>query len=278
MPDTVLETPAAIAAQGASAADLDPTTEGTGNPAPTAPSNEPPAVEPTAEEVAAREASDAAAAAAAEAASAAENVPLDVNVWGTTGSEVGDGVLTLLQNAGMTPDDAKSLLFDAVQAGDITKVDKAALTAKVGAAKAALVLAGAENFISKSKEANAGIIAEVHTTAGGEANWKAVSTWAKANVAEADLGEYRELIDAGGAKARFAVSELVGKFNADAKNTTLSTAAAALVPDGKAASGGKGTTRAEYVSALASAHRTGATEQQIAIIQANRERGRAQGL
>lgn len=277
--DTGAALAAAAAAKAAEALNLSETEGGNGNPEPKTPPNEPPKVEPTPEEKAAAEkaaADEAAAKAAADAA--AEAAPLNHDVWGTTNNDVGDSVLNLMQNAGMTPEDAKSILFDAFQAGDISKVDKAALEAKVGKAKATLILAGTESYMKSSQEANAATIKAVHETAGGEANWKAVTDWAKAGaVTDADLKDYRELIDAGGAKARFAVGELVGRFNADAKNTSI-TAVPVVVGDGKAAPGGEAITRAEYVTRLAAVHKKGGNPAEEAIIQAARERGRAKGI
>lgn len=277
----------AAKAQGAGADDLDPATTGGGNPAPAEPTNKAPVVEPTPEEkeaTATEEAEkvaadkEAADKAAAEAAETPDDKPLDTDVWGSTGDDVGDSVLSMLQNSGITTDEAKSLMFDAIQAGDVTQIDKAALIEKVGKNKAALIMAGAENFISRSTAKAATIVAEVHTTVGGKDNWDAVTTWAKENVSETDMADYSSMIDAGGAKARFAAQELASRYNTDSKNTTLPTADAEIVGDGKATPTTRSTTRAEYVSELEKAYDTAASEAVIKEIKAARARGRAAGM
>jgi hypothetical protein len=289
--DTKTTEDKAAAAQGADAADLDEAEGGAGNPAPPEPPKnkaEADALEgkdkaEDADDTDGDDEADTDADASDDEAAAdddkAEDKPLDHDVWGTTGDEVGDSVLTLLQNSGLTTDDAKSLMYDAVQAGDVTQIDKAALEAKVGKEKATLILAGAENFITRSKAKAEAIVSEVHTTVGGKENWDAVTTWAKENVSEGELAEYREMIDAGGAKARFAAQELAGRYNSDGSNTTLSTSETAeITGDSKAASSGEKTTKAQYVEQLSAAYDRGASEAEIAAIKAARARGRAAGI
>jgi len=278
-------------AQGAGEEDLDPATTGGGNPAPAEPpKNKAEAeaaeaaeagTEPTEEEKAAAEAKakeEAEAADKADAEEEAEDKPLDTDVWGSTGDEVGDSVLTLLQNSGLTTEDAKAMLYDAVLDGDVTKIDRAALEAKVGKDKANLILAGTENFITRSKAKAETIVKDVHTTVGGKDNWDAVTTWAKANIAEAELSEYADLIDQGGAKARFAAQELVARYNGDSNNTTLQQGTVEITGDAKAAPSGEKLTKAQYVERLEQAYAKGATEAEIAAIKAARARGRAAGI
>ena len=86
------------------------------------------------------------------------------------------------------------------------------------------------------------------------------------------------MIDKGGAAARFAVSEIMGRYNADPNNSTLSTnnpraEATSVSPPASTA-----ITRAEYVAALDKAHRRGASPKEIAAIQAQRNAGRQQGI
>lgn len=281
-----------LAAQGVTG-DLDnkgKTGSDDGNPTPAAPDNTPPpAPTPTDDEkaLAAKEAEVKAAAEADEKAEAEkkaedakEATPLDEEVWGTTGDEVADSVLTMLQNADVTPDEAKALLFDAVKAGDVSQIDVKALEAKVGKTKATLIMAGVTNFVDKRTTDNAATLVDVHKAAGGEENWTKMAAWGKDNIPEADLSDYRGMIDKGGAQARFAVQEIAAKFNADESNTTLSgaTTAAALEGDGGVGKSARSTTRAEYVAELTKAHRGNATEAVLNEITAARHRGRAAGL
>ena len=203
---------------------------------------------------------------------------LDKSVWGDTGSEVGNSVLGMLQEAGLTTDEAKVLLFDGVQSGDPSKIDMAALTEKVGKNAANIIMSGTKTFIAENAAKNAGIISEVHTAAGSESNWEAVSAWAADNVSESDLNEYRPMIDKGGAAARFAVSELMASYNKDSNNSTLGAAAPRAEPTSVSPPASTAITRAEYVAALEKAHRRGASQKEIATIQANRNNGRKRGI
>lgn len=262
----------AAAAQGAGVEDLDPAIGNEGNPVPPAPANEPPKEDK-------QEDAPTAPVEEQQEEQPTEDAELDAEVWGTTGDEVGDSALALMQNSGMTPEDAKAILYDAVQAGDPSKIDRDSLIEKVGKAKANLILAGAENFIRRSQDRVATITQEVHGAVGGKDNWTAVQAWAQANVPKAELTEYARMIDAGGAQARFAASELAGKYNGDEKNTTLNANRAVITPDNKAAPSGKATTRAEYYAALEAAHKFGTpSEETLREINAARARGRANGI
>ncbi len=278
---------AALAAQG-----VPPATENTGantdkgNAVPAAPSNVPPVVEQTEEAKlaeaqatvdAAKEVQDK----ADEAAQAErDNDPLDNEVWGTTGDDVADSVLSTLQNAGVTPDEAKAMLWDAVKEGDLTKVDMTALKAKIGDAKATLVMAGVSSFVERQSTRNAAIIEDIKSVSGGEENWDKMAAWGKENLPEADLTEYRTMIDKGGAQARFAAGEIARAYNADPANTTLDTASAAPAVEGDGGPGqsARATSRAEYVTELDAAHRGNPTEAALQEITAARHRGRAKGI
>ena len=208
----------------------------------------------------------------------ADPKPLDTKVWGDTGNEVGNSVLGMLQESGIEPADAKALLFDAVQAGDVSKIDRAALEAKVGKNAANIIMSGTETFIKENASNTAAIISDVHKTAGGEDNWNKVSEWAAANVSKEDLAEYAPMIDKGGAAARFAVNEIMASYNADAKNSTIQPATPRAEATSVSPPAVVGTSRREYVAALEKAHRFGTpTAKELATITAQREAGRKQG-
>ena len=199
---------------------------------------------------------------AAKALADKENAPLDIETWGSTGHEGGDAVLGLMQNAGVTPDEAKALLFDAVTAGDLSKIDRTALEAKIGKDKTVLVLAGAKSFLEDKAAKNALIVKDIKGVAGGEENWQKVAAWAKAgggSISDDQMSEYIGMIDNGGAQARFAASELVSAYNADDKNTTLTAQGAAPVIEGDTSNtpGGRSLTRNEYAAEVAKLHRRG---------------------
>ena len=191
-----------------------------------------------------------------------------------------DSVLTTLQNAGVTPDEAKVLLWDAVKEGDLTKVDVAALKEKIGDAKATLVMAGVTSFVEKQATRNAAIIEDIKTVSGGDENWKKMAAWGKENLPEADLTEYRTMIDRGGPQARWAAGQIASAYNADPANTSLDTGGTAPVVEGDGGAGpsARATSRAEYVTELDAAHRGNPTEAALQEITAARHRGRAKGI
>ena len=138
---------------------------------------------------------------------------LDTAVWGDSGSEVGNSVLGMLQDSGVSTEDAKALMYDAIQAGDVSMIDQAALADKVGKNAAAIILSGTKSFIAENAAKNEIAVQEVHKTAGGKDNWDAVATWSSKSLPESELAEYRPMIDKGGASARFAVSEILAAYN-----------------------------------------------------------------
>ncbi len=150
-----------------------------------------------------------------------KEAPLDTAVWGDTSSENGNAVLTLLQNAGVTPVEAKGLLFDAVQAGDLSKVDRKALEDRLGKANATIVMTGADNFIKEQKSKANAIVAELHTEVGGKDNWQKVAAWANENVPAEEIEEFRAMINGGGMKAKMAARELKARYESADSNSSL---------------------------------------------------------
>ena len=209
-----------------------------------------------------------------------EEKELDTDVWGDTGSEVGNSVLSLLQESGIAVDEAKALMLDAIYEGDVTKIDQAALEAKVGKARATLILSGASTFVNEAKTKNEGIITDVHNAAGSKENWEKMIAWGQenGNVSEDQINEYATMIDAGGAKARFAVGEIMAAYNADEKNTAL-TGNTRVTPSGNPTPpAGAATTQREYYAAMEKENRKMKPDPSvIAGIKAARARGRAQG-
>lgn len=152
---------------------------------------------------------------------------LDTSVWGDTGSEEGNAALQLLQDSGITTDEAKALLYDATIKGDITLIDKAALEAKVGKAAATLIVAGVSNVIAQNEAQTKAILSTVHETVGGAENWQAIADWAKTGVDDKELDQYRTMIDAGGVQAKLAAQGLRDLYNSAEGNDTLGTEAVA---------------------------------------------------
>ena len=184
-----------------------------------------------------------------------DDKPLDTAVWGDTSSENGNAVLALLQNSGVTPDEAKALLFDAVQAGDLSKVDRKALEAKVGKDKATIILTGADNFIKEQKAAAQAIVTDLHKEVGGEKNWKTIADWANKAMPDEELEQYRGMINAGGLQSKMAAKELMRLYEAADGNSSLDTKVA--LPGGKPSTPTEPPlSKAEYVKKLDALNRT----------------------
>ena len=285
----------AASAQGVKPADANDSNAGGGNPAPAAIPAEAPTPEPTAEEKAAAEkkVADEKAAEELKAKEAEgddtnkEDAPLDIATWGSTGHEAADSALTLLQNAGVTPEEAKVMMFDAVMAGDIASIDRAALEAKVGKDRAVLIMAGVTTFVNDKNTRNEQIVADIKEASGGEENWNKMTAWSKGqnaegkpNVSDENLNDWRDMIDEGGAKARFAVNELAAAFNADAANSSIavSNANPALDGDTRAATTARAISRTEFAEELNKANRQNASQAVIDEIHAARHTGRNKGI
>jgi len=208
-----------------------------------------------------------------------DDKPLDTETWGDTGSDIGNSVLEVLQNSGLSTEDAKALLFDGVKAGDVSQIDAAALEAKVGKAASTIIMTGVKAFVAETAAKNEAIVADVYKAAGSQENWEVASQWAASNIPEDTLAEYRPMIDKGGAAARFAVQEIITAYNNDANNSSLATSPTPRAePTSASPPASAATTRAQYVAALEKAHRTGAKPAEIAAIQRSRELGRQQGI
>ncbi len=216
---------------------------------------------------------------AAEPAESKEEAPeFDEGIWGTTGSEVGDSVLRLLNDGGVDPDQAKSLMYDAIQAGKPEEIDRDALVEKVGKARATLIMAGVNNFVTAQANAQAAQVAAVHEAAGSRENWETMLPWVNSLPAK-QAAEYSDLIDQGGLQARLAVRDLVGKYNADPKTKSL--ASTEIVGDASAGAKGRvdGISQSEYGRQLLILNKRNiATPAALAELKARRAAGKKAGI
>jgi hypothetical protein len=201
--------------------------------------------------------------------------PLDTQAWGDTNSEVGNSVLRLIQNAGGTPEQAKALLFDAVRDNDMSKIDKAELTNLVGESNATIIMSGAASYATEIAAKNVEIAKTVNEAVGGSENWEAIQNWSdNSDLPDAEKAEYNELLSAGGAKARFAATELLNKYNADSGNTQI-TDTNRVDPDVDTTTQSEAITAREYYKRMAMANRKG---QDTTAIKAARAKGRKLGI
>ena len=181
---------------------------------------------------------------------AEDDKALNSEVWGSTGDETGDAVLQLLQNSGVTPDEAKALLFDGVKSGDLTKIDRAALEKKVGKVKAQLIVSGVTSFVTSQKSAAQAIVTTLHEEVGGKENWDAVAKWANAAIDADTLEQYKGMINAGGVQAKLAARAMKEAYEGDSKNSTLNAKKEVVPKNGAPTTTITPMSKIEYVKAL----------------------------
>jgi hypothetical protein len=202
---------------------------------------------------------------------------LDQDVWGSTGDDVGDSVLQLLQNSGTTPETAKALLWDAVQAGDATKIDRDALVEAVGKTKANLIMAGMENYVGGIAKRAAEVTEVVNNAVGGNENWKAIRDWAKKTLSDEDMADYADMIDKGGRKASLAAKDLKEQY--EAAGHTFAESTEQVTPSGKPKQETlEPLTKREYFEKLDKLNRQGKLTQELSSqLFKQRQLGIAQG-
>lgn len=202
--------------------------------------------------------------------------PLDTTVWGDHG-EVGNSVLNLMATSGLDPQAAKALLFDAVQGGDVTKIDKAALEKAVGKDKAALILVGAKAYIAEAEAKNADVLTTITAVTGSKENWEKMRDWSKDNLSEDEIADYAEMLNAGGAKARFAVADMKAKY--EAKNTSLTDGTVIPKATGQQIDPDKQPlSRKDYYAAMEKLQRTGGNEAARQALWARRKAGMSKNI
>jgi len=204
---------------------------------------------------------------------------LDVSVWGDGGDDVANSVLLTLQNANVSPEDAKALLWDAVQAGKPEDIDRDALVEKVGKATANLIMAGVENVVGKRKTIQAEVRKTVNEAAGGADAWDKVAEWANKNMSTEDLDGYRDMIDGNNPKARaFAAAEIVKAYNAAPANTALNVNQTVEGDGGVAGDSVEPLTAVQWIEAKENAIRKKRPQSEIAKIDAGRAAGKKLGI
>ena len=201
--------------------------------------NQPPVKEPTPEEKAAAEKAEADKKAADEAAAkkkaeedaaakkkADEESATKKKEYPVYNDEAADSVVGLLKDAGVTADEADTFFRAAVEANDLSKVDVAGLTAKVGKEKATLIMVGVKDYYNRNAEAVKKVTDEVYKVTGGEAQFETLKNWAieKEKVDTkfaAELNDYRAMLEGTPTQARLAAQELLRAYNADPKTKSL---------------------------------------------------------
>lgn len=192
-------------------------------------------------------------------------------------NEAGQAVIDLLKEAEVSPAEANSYFQDAIESGDLSKVNWAALEKKLGPAKAKLAKAGIQSYYNEVYVAQQQTVSAVYEVAGGEDNWKAIRDWAQSEektdpAFAAKVREYRKALDIGGFAAVAAVRELKEAYTASPNTKGLDNKT--IVKGDKVAEPvGGPLSKAEYLKLRNEAERNGASEKEIAVLAARRKAG-----
>lgn len=177
--------------------------------------------------------------------------------------EAANSAVKLLVDAGITIQEADALFRPAVEADDLSKVDVAKLTEKVGKDKATLIMIGLKDFYGRQQAETKKSLSVIYDAVGGEANWALVKAWSvgksKTDPAHATkVAELNAMFDLNPTAAGIAAKEIRGLYEADPGNKSLQIK---MVEGDKTGSsvgvGEKPMTRTEYVAALEAANNKG---------------------
>lgn len=210
--------------------------------------------------------------------------------WVTTDSKEFNAAIGLMKAADMTPGEAGTIFNEAIKTGDLSKVDQAALVAKVGEDKAALIMAGFTTFTEKEGRAALERSQAVQAEVGGADNWATMQDWARAKAKDdpafkEDILEITKLLNGESAyAAKMAAKSFAEMYNSDAGNAKLGSKAAVAEPAGAAVPAAKSTTplsARQYAEKMADVQRivnAGEREKAVAALRRDRAAGRAAGL
>lgn len=188
----------------------------------------------------------------------------------------------LLKEAGVSAAQARGIFEKAIESGDLRDINVKELEAKVGKAKALLIMNGVTDYHRRLTETNNQTIAEVKKVFGGDRGWDVVKEWAQARelvdpAFKKELDGIREDLNKGGRAAKAAAKDLLKAYNG-APNTKGLGNGNLIKGDGRVSATGEPLSRAAYVEELKKAHASGATQTTINQINARREAGRKAGI
>lgn len=157
----------------------------------------------------------------------------DAAGWMETDNPSLQASLNLMKAAGLSPSEAGEFFNEALDTGDLGKVDQEALTARVGKDNAELILSGVTKY---STDQSAEVLAKVNAIqaeVGGKDNWAEMVKWSKAaaradeNV-KAELTELQTMMNGSEMQGKLAARRMLEMYNGDKKNTTLTAAKPAV--------------------------------------------------
>jgi len=204
-----------------------------------------------------------------------------------TGNVHADAAIELMKEAGIKPVEANDIFKDAIAKSDLSLIKWDILESRLGAAKAALVRAGVESYFNgELKEQNATRDAAFEAV-GGEANWTKLREWTQAKEKtdkefHAKAENARKAIQIGGDAAQAAIANLKALYDADPKNSKL-TSAKPIPSAGKPAAQatddiGAPMKQSEYYLAMKASHKAREPDSVRQVLWARRQAGIAKGL
>ncbi|QIG67214.1 putative scaffolding protein [Rhizobium phage RHEph15] len=190
----------------------------------------------------------------------------------------------LLKEAGVTPAEAAGIFDEAVKNNDPRLIDVKKLEAKVGKAKALLIMNGVQDYHRRTTVEHEKTVQEVKQVFGGDQGWETVKTWAQARekvdpAFKKELDDIRADLNKGGRTARAAAKDLLAVYNGDSNTKGLGAVTQKLVKgDGTPAPVGGPLSRADYNTELKKAYANGATKAVIDQLNARRQAGMKAGI
>ena len=163
--------------------------------------------------------------------------------WTATGNAVVDGAAEAYLAGGGALTELESIFADTYESGKLSATAKSALEKHLGPAAKALIPT-LELQATQHKEWAAAETKKIHDAFGGEAGFKEVAAWGKANLTEAQRKQINLGLDAGGADAEAAINYL--KHIMREKGATVQGEQVQAKENGTA--GGEFISRAEYIT------------------------------
>lgn len=188
----------------------------------------------------------------------------------------------ILKTAEIPVEESNAIFAEAINTGDLSKVDLATLQEKLGKDKADLVMILAKSYVDTTVGDVQKITEEAHKLVGGEENFKAMREWASKKEASDPefakvLADIRTMADSGSPVAtKSAVQELARLWKED-PNTTIP----AELMEGDAPGNSQGIkpmTRREYADAINAARIKGTYNAERQGLWARRQAGMKQGI
>lgn len=185
-------------------------------------------------------------------------------------------ITNIFKEKGVDIDVADGIFQKAIESGNIEDVDVETLKESVGEDAATLIMGAVTTVYSQNVKLVKDVVKFAHDEFGGKDGWEAAKDWALTKAAEdsdfkEQLGEYYEMIDAGGKKSELAIKALKEDYMADDSTTDKPNLTRG---DGSGKTNEKPiTNRVEYVNKLKEAHANG-DEARIAELKRRRAAGR----